>query len=56
MVVLFLLDARLIQALAGTEPVIDLAEADLRNADLSGANLDGADLTSANLKDANDTP
>jgi Pentapeptide repeats (8 copies) len=68
MVVLFLLDARLIQAPAGTEPVIDLAEADLRNADLSsadlsgadlsgadlsGANLDGADLTSANLKDAN---
>jgi len=51
-VVLFLLDARLIQAPAGSEPVIDLAEANLSNADLSGANVDGADLTSANLKDA----
>jgi Pentapeptide repeats (8 copies) len=49
---LFLLDARLIQAPRGTEPVIDLAEADLSNADLSDANLEGADLGRADLSGA----
>jgi hypothetical protein len=48
-VVLFLLDARLIQAPAETGPVIALAEADLSNADLSGASLEGADLSDADL-------
>jgi hypothetical protein len=48
-VVLFLLDARLIQASEGTEPVVDLAEADLSKADLSGASLEGADLSNADL-------
>jgi hypothetical protein len=51
-VVLFLLDARLIQATAETGPVIALAEADLSNADLSGASLEGADLSDADLGNA----
>jgi uncharacterized protein YjbI with pentapeptide repeats len=51
-VVLFLLDARLIQATADIGPVIALAEADLSNADLSGASLEGADLSDADLGNA----
>jgi len=62
----FLIEAELVQRVAGTEPVVSLSDAnlqgvevpptftaDLSGADLSNANLSGADLSNANLPASN---
>jgi uncharacterized protein YjbI with pentapeptide repeats len=62
----FLIEAELVQRVAGTEPVFSLSDAnlqgvevpptftaDLSGADLSNANLSGADLSNANLPASN---
>jgi hypothetical protein len=53
----FLIEAKLIQRVAGREPIInlggaDLSGANLRVADLGGANLTGVDLSDAELSEA----
>jgi uncharacterized protein YjbI with pentapeptide repeats len=51
-VVQFLLEAKLVQRVDGSAPIISLAGADLSSTDLRDANLSGVDLSGTNLSDS----
>jgi uncharacterized protein YjbI with pentapeptide repeats len=48
----FLVEAKLVQRVEETQPIINLSDADLSEVVLEGANLRGADLENADLSDA----